>query len=224
MQSFYWSYTTWVTTVLLPPPSRPYMHTHYIQLGNSSRTVCNRLNFSNFYQWRSAAFDDFDDSRKYFCEFPGVLIFSCSERFIFILATYCSPPPSFEPFHLRLRPFWSYRNWTLIREWEGCSKILFTCGKNAAGNSQWAPCCGYRDSGSHHSVPARLTTTQQRTVTPERTRRAEQALGLPSLRGNNARVIMLNWNVTKMDNPKTRHHTGNEAQRIFGGKCSVHLF
>ena len=54
----------------------------------------------------------------------------------------------------------------------------FSCGNNAAGNGQSAPCYGCGDSGSRHSVPARLTTTQQRTVTPARTRRAEQAPGL----------------------------------------------
>ena len=50
--------------------------------------------------------------------------------------------------------------------------ILFTCGNNAAGNSQSAPCCGRGDSGSRYSAQARLTAAQQRTVTPARTRRA----------------------------------------------------
>ena len=56
--------------------------------------------------------------------------------------------------------------------------IPFTCGNNAVGNSQSAPCYGLEDSGSIYSVLARLTAAQQRTVTTERTRRAEQALGL----------------------------------------------
>ena len=82
---------------------------------------------------------------------------------------------------------------------------------NAAGNSQSAPCCGRGDSGCRHIVPARLTAAQQRTVTPERTRPAEQAPGLLSQRGNNARPGLVNWSVMKLHNPK---HTTTPETRL----------
>ena len=79
----------------------------------------------------------------------------------------------------------------------------FTCGNNAAGNSQSAPCCGCGDSGSRHSVPAILTAAQQRTATPARTRPAYQALGLP-VGGRGGRIE------TKSDSPNNQQ-TGTEA-------------
>ena len=86
--------------------------------------------------------------------------------------------------------------------------VLFTCGKNALGNSQSASCCGYGDSESRQR-PSEINS--------DTTKDGNSCKNQASLAGTSTPIMPVRGRgELKRDEirlPKTHHHTRNEAQR-----------